>query len=47
MFLRRHGIDMPQFPVRSTVFATTPAKQVPPGGRYTPDVIRTRPLDGC
>jgi glycine/D-amino acid oxidase-like deaminating enzyme len=46
MFLRRHGIDMPQSSIHSTVFATTPAKQVSPGGLYTPDFILTPLLDG-
>lgn len=47
MFLCRYGINMPQFSVRSTVFATTPAKQVTPAGLYTPDFILTPLLDGC
>lgn len=46
MFLRRHGLDMPQSSVHSTVFATTPAKQVSPGGLRTPDFILTPLLDG-
>jgi glycine/D-amino acid oxidase-like deaminating enzyme len=46
MFLRRHGVDLPQTSVHSTVFATTPAKQVSPGGLYTPDFILTPLLDG-
>jgi len=46
MFLRRHGIDMPQSSVHSTVFATTPAKQVSPGPLVTPDFILTPLLDG-
>jgi glycine/D-amino acid oxidase-like deaminating enzyme len=46
MFLRRHGIDMPQSSIHSTVFATTPAKQVSPGGLLTPDFILTPLLDG-
>jgi glycine/D-amino acid oxidase-like deaminating enzyme len=46
MFLRRHGIDMPQSSVHSTVFATTPAKQVSPGGLVTPDFTLTPRLDG-
>ena len=46
MFLRRHGADMPQSSVHSTVFATTPAKQVSPGGLLTPDFILTPRLDG-
>jgi len=46
MFLRRHGIDMPQSSVHSTIFATTPAKQVTPQPLYTPDFILTPLLDG-
>jgi glycine/D-amino acid oxidase-like deaminating enzyme len=46
MFLRRHGVDFPQTSVHSTVFATTPAKQVSEGGLYTPDFILTPLLDG-
>ena len=46
MFLRRHGADMPQSSVHSTVFTTTPAKQVSPGGLLTPDFILTPRLDG-
>lgn len=47
MFCRRHGIDLPQAGVRSTVFATTPAAEVAPGGLVTPDVTLTRLLDGA
>ncbi len=46
MFLRRHGIDMPQSSVHSTVFATTPAKQVCDGPLLTPDFILTPLPDG-
>ncbi|MBR0649171.1 FAD-binding oxidoreductase [Roseomonas terrae] len=46
MFLRRHGADLPQSSVMSTVFATTPARQVSPGGLSTPDFILTPRLDG-
>lgn len=46
MFLRRHGADLPQSSVHSTVFATTPARQVTPGGLVTPDFILTPRLDG-
>ncbi|WP_198378217.1 NAD(P)/FAD-dependent oxidoreductase [Neoroseomonas rubea] len=46
MFLRRHGIDMPQSSVHSTIFATTPARQVSPGPLRTPDFILTPLLDG-
>lgn len=46
MFLRRHGIDMPQASVHSTVFATTPVERVSAGGLNTPDFILTPLLDG-
>lgn len=46
MFLRRHGIDLPQSSVHSTVFATTPAKQVVQGGFYSADLCLTPLLDG-
>jgi glycine/D-amino acid oxidase-like deaminating enzyme len=46
MFCRRHGIDLPQSAVHSTVFATTPAPQVSPGGLSTPDFILTPLPDG-
>lgn len=46
MFLRRHGIDLPQAGVRSTVFATTPGPEVTACGLVTPDVTLTRRLDG-
>jgi glycine/D-amino acid oxidase-like deaminating enzyme len=46
MFLRRHGIDMPQSSVHSTIFATTPGKQVSAGPLSTPDFILTPLLDG-
>jgi glycine/D-amino acid oxidase-like deaminating enzyme len=46
MFLRRHGIRMPQSSVHSTIFATTPGKQVSPGPLNTPDFILTPLLDG-
>jgi glycine/D-amino acid oxidase-like deaminating enzyme len=46
MFLRRHGLDMPQTSVHSTVFATTPAPQVSPGPLRTPELILTPLLDG-
>ncbi|MBP0463926.1 FAD-binding oxidoreductase [Roseomonas sp. PWR1] len=46
MFLRRHGIRMPQSSVHSTIFATTPARQVSPGPLRTPDFILTPLLDG-
>jgi glycine/D-amino acid oxidase-like deaminating enzyme len=46
MFLRRHGVDLPQSSVHSTVFATTPAKPVTAGGLVTPDFILTPLPDG-
>jgi glycine/D-amino acid oxidase-like deaminating enzyme len=46
MFCRRHGIDLPQSAVHSTVFATTPTEQVSPGGLSTPEFILTPLLDG-
>jgi glycine/D-amino acid oxidase-like deaminating enzyme len=46
MFCRRHGIDLPQAGIRSTVFATTPGPQVTPGGLVTPDFTITPRLDG-
>jgi glycine/D-amino acid oxidase-like deaminating enzyme len=46
MFLRRHGIDMPQSSVHSTIFATTPAPQVSTGPLSTPEFILTPLLDG-
>jgi glycine/D-amino acid oxidase-like deaminating enzyme len=46
MFCRRHGIDLPQAGIRSTVFATTPGPQVTRGGLVTPDFTLTPRLDG-
>ena len=46
MLCRRHGIDLPQAGVRSTVFITAPAPEVTPGGLVTPDFTITRRLDG-
>ncbi len=46
MLLRRHGIDLPQAGIRSTVFATTPGPEVTPGGLVTPDFTLSRRLDG-
>lgn len=48
MFLRRHGVVLPQASVHSTVFATTPAPQVTPGtgGFYSEDYCLTPLLDG-
>lgn len=46
MFCRRHGIDLPQAGVRSTIFITEPAVEVTPGGLVTPDITVSRRLDG-
>lgn len=46
VFCRRHGIDLPQAGIRSTVFATTPGPEVTPGGLVTPDFTISRRLDG-
>lgn len=46
MFCRRHGIDLPQAGIRSTVFATTPGPAVTPGGLVTPEFTISRRLDG-
>ena len=46
LFCRRHGIDLPQAGIRSTVFATTPGPEVTPGGLVTPDFTLSRRLDG-
>jgi glycine/D-amino acid oxidase-like deaminating enzyme len=46
MLCRRHGIDLPQAGIRSTVFATTPGPEVTPGGLVTPDFTISRRLDG-
>ncbi|MFH5923150.1 NAD(P)/FAD-dependent oxidoreductase [Roseomonas xinghualingensis] len=46
MFLRRHGVDLPQTSVRSTVFLTQPAPEVTAGGISTPDIIISRRGNG-
>ncbi|MFC0408401.1 NAD(P)/FAD-dependent oxidoreductase [Roseomonas elaeocarpi] len=46
MMLRRHGIDLPQSSIRSTVFLTEPAAEVTPGGLYTPDITIGRRGNG-
>ena len=46
MFCRRHGIDLPQAGIRSTIFITQPAAEVTPGGLVTPDFTLSRRLDG-
>ncbi len=46
MFCRRHGVDLPQAGIRSTIFITEPAAEVTPGGLVTPDFAISRRLDG-
>jgi glycine/D-amino acid oxidase-like deaminating enzyme len=46
MLCRRHGIDLPQAGIRSTVFATTVGPEVTPGGLVTPEFTLSRRLDG-
>ncbi|WP_043361804.1 FAD-binding oxidoreductase [Belnapia sp. F-4-1] len=46
MLLRRHGLDLPQSSIRSTVFLTEPAPEITPGGLYTPDITIGRREDG-
>lgn len=46
MFCRRHGIDLPQAGVRSTIFITEPAPDFTPGGLVTPEITIGRRLDG-
>lgn len=46
MLCRRHGISLPQAGVRSTIFCTTAAPEVTPGGLVTPDFTISRRLDG-
>ncbi|MBL6457150.1 FAD-binding oxidoreductase [Belnapia sp. T6] len=46
MMLRRHGLDLPQSSIRSTVFATEPAPEITPGGLYTSDITVGRREDG-
>jgi len=46
MFLRRHGVDLPQTSVRSTVFLTKPAPEVTKGGINTPDITISRRANG-
>jgi glycine/D-amino acid oxidase-like deaminating enzyme len=46
MFLRRHGVDLPQTSVRSTVFLTEPAPSVTEGGINTPDITIGRRANG-
>lgn len=46
MFLRWHGVDLPQAGVRSTAFSTTAAPEVTAGGLSTPGFTLRRRLDG-
>jgi glycine/D-amino acid oxidase-like deaminating enzyme len=46
LFLRRHGLRLPQAAVRSTSFMTKAAPQVTEGGLSMPDVTIRRRLDG-
>lgn len=46
MFCRRHGIDLPQAGIRSTVFVTSPGPEVTPGGLVMPGLTISRRLDG-
>ncbi len=46
MFCRRHGINLPQAGVRSTIFITEPAVEVTPGGLVMPELTISRRPDG-
>ncbi len=46
MFLRHHGIDLPQAGARSTAFATKQAPIITDGGLSTPSYVMRRRLDG-
>jgi glycine/D-amino acid oxidase-like deaminating enzyme len=46
LLCRRHGIDLPQAGVRSTVFATEAAPAIVEGGLSTPSYVMRRRLDG-
>jgi glycine/D-amino acid oxidase-like deaminating enzyme len=46
LFLHRHGLDLPQSSIRSTVFVTEPAPEVTPGGLHTTDITIARREDG-
>lgn len=46
MFCRRHGIDLPQAGVRTTILRTKPTSDIVKGGLYTPECAFTRRLDG-
>lgn len=46
LFLHRHGLDLPQSSIRSTVFVTEPAPEITPGGLHTTDITIARRGDG-
>ena len=46
MLCRRHGIDLPQAGIRSTIFVTEPGPEIAPGGLVTSDVTLSRRMDG-
>jgi glycine/D-amino acid oxidase-like deaminating enzyme len=46
MMLRRHGVDLPQASIRSTVFLTQAAPEVTAGGVNTPEITISRRENG-
>lgn len=46
MLLRRHGVDLPQASIRSTVFLTQAAPSVTEGGMNTPEITISRRENG-
>jgi len=46
LLLARHGIDLPQSSIRSTIFVTEPGPEITPGGLYTSDITVSRREDG-
>jgi len=46
MMLRRHGVDLPQASIRSTVFLTQEAPSVTAGGMNTPEITISRRENG-
>jgi glycine/D-amino acid oxidase-like deaminating enzyme len=46
MMLRRHGVDLPQASIRSTVFLTQAAPEVTTGGMNTPEITISRRENG-
>ena len=46
LFLRQHGVTLPQLAVRATVLRTQPCESVLEGGLTTPDFSMRRRLDG-